>query len=227
MYKHERLTFSGGRLPGMDDLMQTQIAAFLPAEHVGSVLDYGAGNSPYRRFVSCDRYITADVGQNLACDIDHLIVPGEPLPFAAGAFDLVLLLDVLEHVSDPVFVLREIRRVLAPSGRLIISLPFLYREHETPNDFVRYTVFGVRELVTRQQGSLVRVRKAGNVYYTLLSIFLERGVSNGERIRLGVTGRIVNRALRTLVPMLAPLLRRPPRSDDGIYHHLLLEVSFA
>ena len=88
-------------------------------------------------------------------------------------------------------------------------------------------MFGVRELVARQQGSLVRVRKAGNVYYTLLSLFLERGVGNGESNRLGVAGRIVNRALRALVPVLAPLLRRPPRSDDGIYHHLLLEVSFA
>lgn len=227
MYEHERLAFSDERLPGMDALIQAQIAAFLPAEHVGSVLDYGAGNSPYRRFVSCDRYVTADVGQDITGGIDHLIVPGEPLPIAAGAFDLVLLLDVLEHVSDPAFVLGEIRRLLAPGGRLIISLPFLCREHETPHDFARYTVFGVRELVARQQGSLVRVRKAGNVYYTLLSIFLERGVGNGEINRLGVAGRIVNRALRALVPMLAPLLRRPPCSDDGIYHHLLFEVSFA
>ncbi|WP_374615141.1 class I SAM-dependent methyltransferase [Sphingorhabdus sp.] len=210
----------------MDGLMQAQIAAFLPEDYVGRVLDYGAGNSPYRRFIRCDRYVSADVGQNLAGDIDYLIVPGEPLPIAADSFDLVLLLDVLEHVPDPAYVLAEIRRLLAPGGRLIISLPFLYREHETPNDFVRYTAFGVRELLAHQHGSLVRVSKAGNLYYTLLSLFLERGVGNGESNRLGAAGRTVNRALRALVPLLAPLLRRPPKSDDGIYHHLLVEVSF-
>ena len=85
----------------------------------------------------------------------------------------------------------------------------------------------MRELVARQQGSLTRVCKAGNVYYTLLSIFLARGVGNGESNRLGAAGCVVNRALRSLVPLLAPLLRRPPKSDDGIYHHLLHEVSFA
>ena len=227
MYEQNRLTAPTERQRDIDGLMQAQIAAFLPGQHIGSVLDYGAGNAPYRRYLACDRYVTADVSQNLAGDIDHLIVPGEQLPIAAGSFDLVLLLDVLEHVPDPAFVLAEIRRLLAPHGRLIISLPFLYREHETPHDFARYTVFGVRELVERHQGSLVRVCKAGNVYYTLLSLFLERGVGNGERNRLGVAGRIINRALRTLVPLLAPLLRRTPRSDDGIYHHLLLEVSFA
>ena len=227
MYEYERLDFAVGRLTGMDALMQAQIAAFLPTDHFGCVLDYGAGNSPYRRFIRCDRYVTADVSQNLAGNIDYLIVPGGPLPVAAGSFDLVLLLDVLEHVPDPAFVLGEIRRLLTPGGRLVISLPFLYREHETPHDFARYTLFGMRELVARQKGTLVRSCKAGNVFYTLLSLFLERGVGNGESNRLGAVGRIVNRALRVFVFLLAPLLRRPPNNDDGIYHHLLLEVRFA
>jgi hypothetical protein len=123
-------------------------------------------------------------------------------------------------------VLAEIRRLLVPGGRLIISLPFLCREHETPKDFGRYTIFGMRELLACQQGSIVRFSKVGNVYYTLLSLFLERGVGNGESNRLGVVGRALNRALGLLVPLMAPLLRRPPKSDDGIYHHLLIEVSF-
>jgi SAM-dependent methyltransferase len=227
MYQNKRLTSTGLGVQDMDGIIHAQIAAFLPAEQFGRVLDYGAGNSPYRRFISCDSYVTADVGQNLAGDIERFIVPGEPLPIAAGTFDLVLLLDVLEHVLDPAFVLGDIRLLLAPGGRLVISLPFIYRKHETPHDFACYTVFGMRELVARQQGSLVRVCKAGNVYYTLLSLFLERGIGNCESNRLGAAGCIVNRALSSLVPLLAPLLRRPPKTDDGIYHHLLLEVSFA
>jgi SAM-dependent methyltransferase len=226
MYEFERLAFSDKGQPGMDSLMQAQIAAFLPRTYVSSVLDYGAGNSPYRRFIRCGRYVTADVAQNPAGDIDYLIVPGERLPIEAGSFDFVLLLDVLEHVSDPDFVLGEVRRLLAPKGSLFISVPFLYREHETPYDFTRYTAFGMRELIRRQRGKIVRLSKAGNMLYTLLSLFLERGVANGEFNRLGVSGRVVNRLLCALVPILAPLLCKPPNQDDGIYHHLLLEVSF-
>ena len=45
------------------------------------------------------------------------------LPFEASAFDVVSLLAVLEHVSDPLRVLIEIRRVLRPNGTLILTVP--------------------------------------------------------------------------------------------------------
>ena len=226
MYEKNRLTSPEQGAQGMDGLMQEQIAAFLPAGKLGRVLDYGAGNSPYRHLLACDRYVTADISQNLAGNIDYLIVPGEKLPIQDQAFDLVLLLDVLEHIAKPDFVFGEIRRLLAPNGRLIISVPFIYREHETPHDFARYTVFGMHELLRWQHGEVVRIRKAGNVYYTLLALFLERGVASGEQNRLGILGRLLNRALRSLVPVLAPLLRKPPQDDDGVYHHLLVEAFF-
>jgi SAM-dependent methyltransferase len=225
-YEKQRLISPAQRGLDIDGIMQRQIAAFLPTQHLECVLDYGAGNSPYREYISCDRFVTADVSQNLAGNIDNLLVPGERLAVEAASFDVVLLLDVLEHVPDPNFVLEEIKRVLKANGRLFISVPFLYREHETPYDFGRYTVFGMHELITRQQGKIVRLSKAGNVLYTLISLFLERGIANGEINRLGVPGRVVNSLLRTLVPLLAPWLCKAPNPDDGIYHHLLLEVSF-
>jgi SAM-dependent methyltransferase len=44
-------------------------------------------------------------------------------PFRDGAFDAVLFLDVIEHVEPRVAVLREIHRVLADDGRLLVSGP--------------------------------------------------------------------------------------------------------
>jgi SAM-dependent methyltransferase len=53
------------------------------------------------------------------CDLDH-----QPLPFDDGRFDLVLMTEVLEHVfAPPSGVLKEVRRVLRPDGRLILSVP--------------------------------------------------------------------------------------------------------
>ena len=46
-----------------------------------------------------------------------------PLPFADGAFDTVLFLDVIEHLHPRVAVLREIHRLLADGGQLLVSAP--------------------------------------------------------------------------------------------------------
>jgi len=48
---------------------------------------------------------------------------GADLPYGDGSFDLVTLLDVIEHVADDGVLLREVRRVLAPEGRVLITVP--------------------------------------------------------------------------------------------------------
>jgi SAM-dependent methyltransferase len=45
------------------------------------------------------------------------------LPLEDGSADVVCLLDVIEHVADPVPALQEAARVLAPGGRLIVNVP--------------------------------------------------------------------------------------------------------
>jgi SAM-dependent methyltransferase len=47
----------------------------------------------------------------------------QPLPFPDASFDGVVLKDLLEHVADPVAVVRETRRVLRPGGRVFASSP--------------------------------------------------------------------------------------------------------
>ena len=47
----------------------------------------------------------------------------EPLPFDEESFDGVVLKDVLEHVENPVTLVREVRRVLRPGGRVFASSP--------------------------------------------------------------------------------------------------------
>ncbi len=46
-----------------------------------------------------------------------------PLPFPDGEFDHVVMLAVLEHLTEPEKVLREAHRVLAPRGSLILTWP--------------------------------------------------------------------------------------------------------
>lgn len=47
----------------------------------------------------------------------------EPLDFPAGRFEAIVLLATLEHVRDKAPLAREARRLLAPGGRLIMTVP--------------------------------------------------------------------------------------------------------
>lgn len=48
---------------------------------------------------------------------------GNELPFLANTFDLVALLDTVEHIPDELGVLYECQRVLKPGGKLIVTVP--------------------------------------------------------------------------------------------------------
>jgi len=67
----------------------------------------------------------------------------EPLPFAAAAFDLAVALDVLEHLRDDGPAWRELARVVAPGGRLVVTVPqyaWLWGEHDVvSHHYRRYT----------------------------------------------------------------------------------------
>jgi len=54
---------------------------------------------------------------------DHVQTSLHELPFPDGSFDIIMSLETLEHVPDPLLFLGELNRVLVPGGRLVMSLP--------------------------------------------------------------------------------------------------------
>jgi ubiquinone/menaquinone biosynthesis C-methylase UbiE len=52
-------------------------------------------------------------------------VTREPLPFPDNYFDIVVMIDVVEHLYDPDYAISEVRRVLRPGGFIVISTPNL------------------------------------------------------------------------------------------------------
>jgi SAM-dependent methyltransferase len=77
----------------------------------------------------------------------------EELPFEADAFELVSLLDTVEHCEDDMAVLRECYRVCAPGGHLVITVPafmWLWSHNDVLNDHKRrYTVKELEEKLVR------------------------------------------------------------------------------
>ena len=54
----------------------------------------------------------------------HLLSPDDSIPLAHGSIDLVWCSEVIEHVADVGGLLAEVRRVLRPGGRLLLTTPF-------------------------------------------------------------------------------------------------------
>lgn len=64
---------------------------------------------------------------------DRIIVCTDLHQVPAGSIDCAILMDVIEHVNDDVALLREVERILAPAGELLITVPahsFLWSEHD-------------------------------------------------------------------------------------------------
>jgi SAM-dependent methyltransferase len=72
----------------------------------------------------------------------------EALPFESDRFDLIVATDVVEHLDDDRLALAELRRVAAPGGRLVLTVPaytWLWSQHdESLHHKRRYTARRMR-----------------------------------------------------------------------------------
>jgi len=90
------------------------------------VLDLGCGAGSLRTQLAGLNVIGVDVDpKELARNrgLSSVCAESRSLPFASGSFDFVICHHSLEHFRDAVSVIREIRRVLKPQGRLFVSVP--------------------------------------------------------------------------------------------------------
>jgi 2-polyprenyl-3-methyl-5-hydroxy-6-metoxy-1,4-benzoquinol methylase len=134
---HWRLYASHDAYRRRADALVAFLGAHLPAGDA-PVIDVGAGDAlfaglvaqtgarvkaidPEPEAISCARRAITDAG--LGDSVECLAGSAEAIPAADGSARAVLLLDVIEHLRNPVRALAEIRRVLAPGGVLLVATP--------------------------------------------------------------------------------------------------------
>lgn len=178
------------------------------------VLDAGAGEAPYRPlFAHCD-YVTQDWPGTVHEGAREADVVGDlhDLDVPDASFDAVVLTEVLEHVAEPDRVLAELRRILRPGGRLMLTVPFVGELHEEPHDHYRYTSYGLQGLLERVGFEAVAVAPLTGWFSTFAHVLRHQGASTARRdAPVPMVLRVVGFAalvLSTLLRPLAPTLDR-------------------
>ncbi len=124
------------------------------------VLDLGCGDKPYMEFFSpyTAKYIGCDVNNRKGVDI---VCPAETVNLPDESCDIVISIQTIEHVNDPLKVLGEIYRLLKKRGQAFLTIPgcFCYHpgveryipgmevEGPTYPDYWRWTQAGIIKLI--------------------------------------------------------------------------------
>jgi SAM-dependent methyltransferase len=191
------------------------------------VLDVGCGVKPYYPFFreGASEYVGVDVVDNPAADVHGSI---EALPVADASFDVVLCTQVLEHCDDPPQAVRELRRAVAPGGRVLASTHGVEVYHPSPGDHWRWTHTGLERLfttsadwgsvtVTPVGGASTCLGKLSATYFDLLA----------RRLHVAPLGKAGVWAINGLAPFVdrhAAILREPRPGALFVNFHVVADA---
>jgi SAM-dependent methyltransferase len=196
----------------------------LAPEIDGRVLDIGCGTRPYESLVTARQYVglEVDTPENRRIGKADCFYDGRRLPFPDGSFDSVICNQVLEHIFSPDAFVTEIARVLRTRGRLLLTVPFVWDEHEQPQDFGRYSSFGLAALLTRNGFEVLHQGKTAPGVKAVFQLF------TGYLYKATVTRSLYANLFITLA-LIAPfnvlgslLARIMPRNSDLFLDNVVL-----
>jgi SAM-dependent methyltransferase len=141
------------------------------------------------------------------------VASAEKLPYADGAFDAVIILDVLEHLADDRTGVKEVARVLTPGGTAIVTVPaFTFLWGVTDELSQHYRRYARGAVVRRLEECGLTVQRA-TYFNTFLFLpiaavrlavrFLHIPMESENR----VGGPTVNRLLHAIFSVEVPMLR--------------------
>lgn len=171
-------------------LIRTRVC--LPAG--AKILEIGCGTghnlAMLGSFGTVDAIEIDDAARAMASERLGREVKASPLPeltgIPHGAYDMVALLDVLEHIEDDVAPLVSIARLLKPGGRILIAVPahpWLWSAHDIANHhFRRYTAASLTSAV---EAAGLKIDHLGSINSLLFPVavfvrFLKRAIRSTE-----------------------------------------------
>lgn len=181
----------------------------------GKTLDVGCGTKPYKHLFSSSEYVGLEIETTINREMKKADVfyDGTTFPFPDGEFDSVVTNQVLEHVFNPEFFMSEINRVMKKDGKLLLTVPFVWDEHEQPYDYARYSSFGLTSILKNAGFEITGLKKTANdfrVIYQLTNAYFYKVTRNIPGLKQFTTLFICS--IITLIGLLVGKIF--PKNDD-------------
>ncbi|HNS50407.1 MAG TPA: class I SAM-dependent methyltransferase [Anaerolineae bacterium] len=160
--------------------------------------------------------------------LDAVQGSAEELPFAGATFDLVALLDTIEHVPGESRVLSECRRVLRPGGKLLVTVPafqFLWSHNDVINRHQRrYTAGSLR---ARLAGGGFRPLRVSYTHFLTFHaaaalILLRRGRAEPDLASPHLGDDAYQVEMEPASPLVNQLLDAVGKAEAGLLRHVSL-----
>ncbi len=184
----------------------------------GKLLDIGCGTKPYEPYLSVREYIGVEIDteRSRTTSKADYFYDGKRIPFGDGEFDSVLANEVFEHVFNPTEFLTEVNRILKINGTFLLTVPFVWDEHEQPHDYARYTSFGLKHIL-QQHGFEVEkhIKSVSNarVIFQLINEFIyKKTYVNNTMFR-----QLLNTILISPFTLLGILISAILPSNEDLY----------
>lgn len=136
------------------------------------------------------------------------------LPLRPESFDLIIALDIIEHLDDDAMALQELHRVCKPGGHLCVSVPafqFLWSHHDDLNHHKRrYTKRQLEERLKAAHFQVLRCSYFNSFLFpfVLVGRLFGKGMREGPGPEWTIPSRAINRGLARAFAAELPLLRQ-------------------
>jgi SAM-dependent methyltransferase len=188
------------------------------------LLDVGCGTKPYRSLFKVKSYRGLDIDSPVTRELGVAddLYDGTLFPYQNETFDSALCNQVLEHVFNPDEFLGEINRVLKRGGKLLLTVPFVWDEHEQPYDYARYSSFGLQALLEKNGFKIIshqRLAADATILFQLTNAYLFKISRRWPRlVKLLFTGTVMA-TVNILGVVVGKIL---PANPDLFLDHVVL-----
>jgi len=165
----------------IDEHIDESIRELKGADHSSTLLNIGSGGFTENQLNRLDHklHITSiDIDPSRKPDLVVDVCNMDT--FRDNIFDAIIMIEVLEHIKEPQIAINEIHRVLKPGGLLIMSTPYIFEIHDKPNDFYRFTKYGLAHLLKSFKTVSIKPRNSylESIFVLLLRLFVSSNISD-------------------------------------------------
>lgn len=183
------------------------------------LIDYGCGDVPYLPLFEgkVAEYVLCDLDINPRAEVK--ITQEGKVPLSDESFDIVLSVQVLEHVDDVNIYLTEANRLLHKDGLLLLSTHGQWIWHPFPKDLWRWTHEGLTATIEKSGFTILDTMWISGMlaYSCQLGLFYLKRLTQGKGLLLKKIFQAVSLVCNFLFPFLDKLEGEGGKNNAAIY----------